>query len=469
MRTEAEREPTRSSPNLFMLVTMKTVPLPTFARLPLVAAFLLLAPEDGKKTKAELEYEAKAKALSAAETRLEETYLRMERAWTELVGRPDEAVAEIADAIRGDAETYHERMRSGRGGKSPTKAARLVLAEEWIEGALASTSLDAAFGPPLARITAEPLLESLADPDLAALEDRLRQALGPVLRSGVEFAEVWNDALFMHVDDADGYGAAHAAYLEAGRRVEREKAPERFDDEGERLPPGMVLVKGGTYPFGPHDGWARKGIGKRGKRVNLRTFYLDRHEVTNADYHVFWSTLDMEGRLERLPRFWVQDDRGEYDFPDGQGDHPVVGVSWNDAYAYAQWAGKRLPTEEEWEAAARGPKGLRYPWGDDYRAGACNDREAALGTTAPIASFPGGVAPCGALDMAGNVEEWTATTSDGDPILDPLDSNLVQVVIRGGNFNAGSDGVSATFRWISPGLSTRKAHLGFRCAKSPGR
>ena len=355
-------------------------------------------------------------------------------------------------------------MQNGRNGKTPSKAAQQVLAREGLAAALSGTDLDAILHPPLAEVLVTPLLPILLDAELRGLDQRLQETLVELCAGDREFATVWNEQLFQHVGAARDYALAHATYIEVGQRLERTRSPERYDAGGQRLPPGMVEVRGGSYQIGPHQGWERKGVGKRGKRITLRSFYIDRYEVTNADYWVFWKTLDLTGQLERAPRFWDRNDDGSFEIPAGRENHPVVGVSFNDALAYATWSGKRLPTEDEWEAAARGLKGTRYPWGEDYEPGRANDRDAALAGTAPVGSFVEGASATGCFDLSGNVEEWTASSADGDLLDSALDSSLVQVVIRGGNFNTNAEGVSATFRWISPGVSTRKPHLGFRCA-----
>jgi hypothetical protein len=127
-------------------------------------------------------------------------------------------------------------------------------------------------------------------------------------------------------------------------------------------------------------------------------FYIDRYPVTNEEYALF-----------------IQNNPGHEPPPAWRGraapqhllDHPVVGVSWQDAQAYAAWAGKRLPTAEEWQRAAGGPQRRRYPWGDAFVPGRCNTREAGEGGATPVGKYsPAGDSAYGVTDMAGNVWEW---------------------------------------------------------------
>jgi len=234
----------------------------------------------------------------------------------------------------------------------------------------------------------------------------------------------------------------------------------------------MVYVPEGEFIMGSPD-----GEGSPDERpqhgVYLDAFWIDRYEVTNDQYRAF-----VEATGNRVPNDW-QD--GE--IPAGKEDHPVEDVIWEHAQAYCQWAGARLPTEAEWEKAARGTDAREYPWGDEFdcHTGNFDDQQRTLVSvepdcdgyvrSAPVGSFPAGDSPYGALDMAGNVGEWVADWYDDDyysrsPNTDPPgpDSGEYRVV-RGGSwydFHVGAR--SADRRWINPGDS--HDYVGLRCGVS---
>ncbi len=134
------------------------------------------------------------------------------------------------------------------------------------------------------------------------------------------------------------------------------------------------------------------------RKVFLGDYYIDRYEVTNAEYKVYMD----DTKYPDFPAHWVD---GTY--PEGMGDHPITNVIWQEALAYALWAGKRLPTEAQWEKAARGPNGLEYPWGNEYVKGKANVGIEGEKTTVPVGSKPEDISPYNVYDMAGNVMEWT--------------------------------------------------------------
>jgi len=178
-------------------------------------------------------------------------------------------------------------------------------------------------------------------------------------------------------------------------------------------PPGMVLIPGGKFTMGPN---FTVGPPEQAVRVvEIRPFYIDQYEVTNEAYQRFVAI----GRPQ--PKGWVNNT-----FPAGDDRMPVTGVTWQDAQDYATWAGKRLPTEEEWEYVARGgEKGYQYPWGNNWIDGYANAPPSRNRKPVPVGSFSHDRSPLGdVFDLAGNVSEWVE-----DSYL--LDRRLK--IIRGGN------------------------------------
>ncbi len=187
--------------------------------------------------------------------------------------------------------------------------------------------------------------------------------------------------------------------------------------------PDMVKIPAGPFLMGSSDADTLAYDDEKPQhRLELPTYWIGKTPVTNAQFRPFvagdgyrnrdywtdagWRWREEEGIVQ--PGYW--------DDPKWNGDnHPVVGISWYEAVAYVRWLSSqtgcdfRLPTEAEWEKAARGPDGLIWPWGNTWKEGRCNSEEAGIGKTTPVGSYPKGASPYGALDMAGNVWEWTAT------------------------------------------------------------
>jgi formylglycine-generating enzyme required for sulfatase activity len=189
-------------------------------------------------------------------------------------------------------------------------------------------------------------------------------------------------------------------------------------------------------------------------------FAMDLTPVTNAQFLAFLLSAGYRpAHRENFLRHWV-----DHRPPAGQEEHPVVYVDLDDARAYARWAGKRLPTEAEWQYAAQGPDALRYPWGDDLVPGRCNGGE--TGGTTPVTAFPDGRSPFGCYDLCGNVWEWTES--------ERADGRTRFCLLKGGShyraqgsvwyFDGGpqTNQFAAKFLLMWPGLD-RCATIGFRC------
>ena len=190
-------------------------------------------------------------------------------------------------------------------------------------------------------------------------------------------------------------------------------------------------------------------------KVFLDGYYMDKYEVTNARYEEFITVT-----AAPAPPYWTQ-----RAYPEGKASHPVTNVTWYSAGIYCAWAGKRLPTEAEWEKAARGPGGNKYPWGNEY-----DEKKANLfkGETVPVGSFETDKSYYGVYDMGGNVMEWTNDWYDNNyypfmPKQNPKGPETGKYrSVRGSAFIGG--GNLTDFRNFSdPDL--RSTTLGFRCAK----
>ena len=227
----------------------------------------------------------------------------------------------------------------------------------------------------------------------------------------------------------------------------------------------------------PKDGaemvWVPAGeflMGSTGDEVNWderpqRNVYLDGYwiyktEVTVAQYRKFCEATNRE--MPEAPEWgWKE-------------DHPVVDVSWQDAADYAEWAGASLPTEAQWEKAARGTDGRKFPWGNEWDGGRCaNSVSGRLKGTKPVGSYPSGASPYGCLDMAGNVWEWCAGWYDEDYYRKAPSNNPPgpasgsHRVLRGGSWYYAHDGYFRCARRCRYAPGRRYGSYGFRCSRTP--
>ncbi|OPZ84990.1 MAG: Serine/threonine-protein kinase pkn1 [bacterium ADurb.Bin429] len=238
----------------------------------------------------------------------------------------------------------------------------------------------------------------------------------------------------------------------------------------------MVWVPAGAFIMGMSDeriaalvkerqGWkAEWFFGERPARtVTLDGFWIYQHEVTVAQFRKFCATTKM--KMPTQPK-WSGD------------TYPVVNVSWDAAVAYAKWAGVRLPTEAEWEKAARGDDGRIFPWGDAWDEEKCNnwsDHQQVGGghqsmKAAPVGSYPQSASPYGAHDMAGNVWEWVQDWYNPEyyedaPTKNPTGPAFGEMrVLRGGSWGSSSKSLRTTTRNAEAPDLTYHDDGGFRCA-----
>jgi formylglycine-generating enzyme required for sulfatase activity len=215
----------------------------------------------------------------------------------------------------------------------------------------------------------------------------------------------------------------------------------------------MVKVPEGKFWMGSNRG---PDAEKPRHQVFLKTFYIDRYEVTNTRYLGFCVDTG-HGLPIHLRRGMIQQ---------GRENHPVNNVTFRDADAYCRWAGRRLPTEAEWEKAARGSQARIYPWGNGWNARLSNNRTSPWESTMPVGSFPDGASPYGAMDMAGNVWEWTADWYKSYPGARAcFDETGKRRVARGGAYFYSIELLRTANRYpLDPDDATE--HGGFRCAVS---
>jgi formylglycine-generating enzyme required for sulfatase activity len=253
-------------------------------------------------------------------------------------------------------------------------------------------------------------------------------------------------------------------------------------------PENMVLVNAGGFMRGldktPADDTNNTKLGvsnkafadeSPAKMIYLSSYYIDKYEVSNSQYTEFIKATD-----HPAPAYWDHHRLNK-------ANSPVTGVNWYDANAYCHWANKRLPTEAEWEKAARGPAGFIYPWGNELNPTKANFAKGETGTkhvTESVDSRPNGKSYYGAYNMAGNVFEWVqdwyspnyykTSTQARNPTgprlgieIDETDVLTRKKVIRGGSWFSPAQSITTTHRfWNDPMNNSYGVGLGFRCAKS---
>lgn len=240
-------------------------------------------------------------------------------------------------------------------------------------------------------------------------------------------------------------------------------------------PPDRLTIPGGPFTMGRDDGPADE---RPAHAANLSTFRIDRLPVTNQQFAMFLQAMgalaadgarrydrdDSDARIHQVGDFWRADAGFEH--------HPVVEVSWVGARDYCAWMGSRLPTEAEWEKAARGTDGRRYPWGAAAPDATRARYAAGWNATLPVTTHPAGASPYGVLDMAGNAWEWVSSAyrlypyraDDGREDLAPGPVRAT----RGGGHDTPAAEITTTQRGRQLSRNPRAGHhnIGFRCAST---
>lgn len=219
-------------------------------------------------------------------------------------------------------------------------------------------------------------------------------------------------------------------------------------------PPGMALLTAGTFTMG-YNG-SDDASEKPEHQVEVKAFFMDKNEVTVGEYYEF-----MKAKNSPAPKGWKPEWK-EGKFTGDEARLPVVNVTWFNAKEYAQSVGKRLPTEKEWEYAARGTDKRLYPWGDKFDPNYANGKDLGKGGPMPVGSYPAGQTPLEIMDLSGNVAEWT----ESDPFLYPGSNSVPKSgkIIRGGSFLTEKIFLMTTTRLNLLADKVRE-DVGFRCAK----
>ncbi|HET90350.1 MAG TPA: hypothetical protein ENN99_06380 [Chloroflexi bacterium] len=262
------------------------------------------------------------------------------------------------------------------------------------------------------------------------------------LRAGVtavqaeNLSEEYIEALVRLLEPDTHAGASER--ISAGTALAYLGDPRDFDQ--------MMDIPGGEFKHGPQS-----------EPTYVMAYRISRYPVTNLQYARFLAEnpthpapyLDEEWAR---PYNWHRQRRT---YPPDKANHPVVLVSWEDARAYCEWAGVRLPTEVEWEKAARGEDGRAYPWGNEFDPERTNVRESGVGSTTPVGVYPAGASPYGLLDSAGNVWEWTTSQAAED-----------QITIRGGSWNFSASDARCFIR-DQAHPRYQSSRIGFRVVTGP--
>jgi formylglycine-generating enzyme required for sulfatase activity len=397
--------------------------------------------------------EEKAAKLAEAKKKVAEAKAAAEAAWVDLkadfdlvrstrwrrINRPLRlAVAKYLDRLREDPEPIAAEFRGA------------LVSAEIVSSETAIRLADAM----IARV------RTLERGETMSAEDLLSHAAKTVFPAKT-FEDCWDQG-FQDLE-------AVVRYREANKAVaDLEKEPVKPDPENggtPGTPTGMVLVPAGRYPVGPWTGWDFDLKKNKKVKVRINAFFMDVTEVTNEVYLKFLSSLPKDEVAANLALDFTVDPEGKIAMAKGREKFPARGMTFTAARACAKFLGKRLPTEAEWEAAARGSKHRPYPWGKEFEKGRTNSSESGRNMPVPVGAVPGDVTPLGIRDLGGNVSEMTSTLQGGGVADDEPGENAV-IVYRGGNYEDDEESVANSYRWTIRAVGEKVDKVGFRCVVS---
>jgi formylglycine-generating enzyme required for sulfatase activity len=416
-----------------LLSLFLAAPIPAFGEEPAPPA---PPPQDaGAEARADLE---------ALQKEMEDTFVQIRKDFLALTGP---GAADVCAAL----EAASAEEAKARAGAAPEGQ---ELADAWVKRKLLGPVTAARLAGRIPEVSAKgtvPLAKSAA----AAVKLVFPEAA---------FEDNW-DKHFTDLDVVKRWAKARAAGAATAPATApgpgKGPEPPRPAQAAEPDPSDMVLVQKGELQVPDQRGRGWQNAAQKAEKKTLKAFYIDRTEVSGAAYALFLKGLkDPKVRERVLPSGWKFDEKGVPVLPDGAAALPVCGIPYEGAATFAASLGKRLPSEDEWERAARGDGGLRYPWGNEYVEG--NAVAAGKPGPSPVGSTTGDTSPFGALDMAGNVSEFCATYPDGKTVKG-LPKATEQVVRRGGNYRESADEAANDWRYVI-GPSARSDLVGFRCA-----
>jgi len=373
----------------------------------------------------------------------------------------DFGLAKLADGVgnitrMGGAGTPNymapEQKRGGEIDQRADTYAMGVMSFEMFTGELPKLTMASQLNPKLNTKVDEVLTKAMAsDP-----EDRYGNILGFIqdLEDALITRAAPKEAATM-LEGAEGATVFDGATAMEGATVMEEAPEEAKPEPSAESVANMIMVSAGHFWMGSSLKETKNESEKPRHRVYMPTFYIDKYPVTNQEYREFLKETEYPD-----PLFWADP---QFNNP----MQPVVGVSWNDAVEYAKWANKRLPTEAEWEKAAKGEDNLFYPWGNEFKDGMSNV-DYVMAQTSQVEEFSSGASPYGCIDMIGNVWEWCSDWFDEkyyatSPPKNPQGPKKGKTrVIRGSAWDTISFNARNAFRFFAD-PETKNQTIGFRC------